>query len=90
MVYSRDYLYKLRSEKSLSQRKLAGDAGISYQHYGLLENGNRGGKVSLVIMGKIAKVLGVSLDLIFEEEMKYINEVELEKEKKAKKNEKAL
>ena len=76
----RTYLSSLRMEKGFSQRRVARESGVSYQHYSKLENGDRGGKVSLLIIGRIAKVLGVSLDELYLKESEYQDSLELSKE----------
>lgn len=77
----RSYLIDLRIKKDYSQRKVARESGMSYQHYARLESGARGGKVSLVIMGRIAHTLDVSLEDIYQLEEKYQNKVQRLKEK---------
>lgn len=76
----RTYLSSLRMEKGFSQRRVARESGVSYQHYSKLENGDRGGKVSFLIIGRIAKVLGVSLDELYLKESEYQDSLELSKE----------
>ncbi len=77
----RSYLIDLRAKKDYSQRQVAREAGMSYQHYARLESGERGGKVSLVIMGRIAHTLGISLEDIYQLEEKYQNKLQRLKEK---------
>lgn len=75
------YLSKLRLEKGYSQRRVAREAGISFQHYSKIENGERGSKVSFLIIGRIAAVLGIPLDKFYEMESEYQESINLEKEK---------
>lgn len=76
----RSYLVDLRNKKDYSQRRVARESGMSFQHYARLENGSRGGKVSLVIMGRIAHTLDISLEDIYQLEEKYQNKLQRMKE----------
>lgn len=76
----RTYLVDLRLKKGFSQRRVAREAGISYQHYSKIENGDRGGKVSFLIIGRIANVLSTSLDNLYPMEKEYQDKLELNKE----------
>lgn len=76
----RTYLVDLRLKKGFSQRRVAREAGISYQHYSKIENGDRGGKVSFLIIGRIANVLSTSLDNLYPLEKEYQDKLELNKE----------
>lgn len=67
----RKYLFELRMNKGFSQRKVARESGISYQHYSKIENGERGNKVSFLVIGRIARVLNVSIDQLFDLEEDY-------------------
>lgn len=64
-----------------SQRKVARIAGISYQHYSKIENGERGKNVSLMVVGRIAQALEMPLEefyfleRIYQEEMEFNNEI---------------
>jgi|BioPla2DNA2_1021312.scaffolds.fasta_scaffold129354_1 transcriptional regulator with XRE-family HTH domain len=77
----RNYLIDLRIKKDYSQRKVAYESGMSYQHYSNLESGARGGKVSLLIMGRIARTLEISLDDLYVLEEQYQNKIQRLKEK---------
>ncbi len=77
----RNYLIDLRIKKDYSQRKVAYESGMSYQHYSKLESGKRGGKVSLLIMGRIARTLDISLDELYTREEEYQNKIQRLKEK---------
>lgn len=59
---TRAYLVKAREKKNLTMRKTASLAGISYQHYSKIEYGEKGSKLSLRIMARIAEALSLSLD----------------------------
>lgn len=72
----RKYLYELRMDKGFSQRKVARESGISYQHYSKIENGERGNKVSFLVIGRIARVLNVSIDQLFDLEEAYQESLE--------------
>ena len=75
------YLSKIRMEKGYSQRRVAREAGISFQHYSKIENGDRGSKVSFLIIGRIAKALDISLEKFLDMETAYQNSLDLAKEK---------
>lgn len=74
----RKYLYEIRMNKGFSQRKVARESGISYQHYSKLENGERGNKVSFLVVGRIARVLEVPLEQLFELEEAYQDSLEFD------------
>ena len=67
----RTYLVRLRENKGLSMRRLAREAGISFQYYSTIEDGEKGNKMSLIVTGKIAKVLDISLEAFYELEKEY-------------------
>lgn len=70
----RMYLVNARENKGYSMRKTARVAGLAFQHYSKIENGERGERVSFMIMSRIADALDISLD-----EMKSL-ETEYQKE----------
>lgn len=76
----RKYLYEIRLNKGFSQRKVARESGISYQHYSKIENGERGNKVSFLVVGRIARVLEVPLEQLFELEEAYQDSMEFNSE----------
>lgn len=76
----RKYLYEIRMNKGYSQRKVAREAGVSYQHYSKIENGERGGKVSFLVIGRIAKVLETPLDELFLLEEAYQESLDFDSE----------
>lgn len=78
--HMRKYLFELRMNKGFSQRKVARESGISYQHYSKIENGERGNKVSFLVVGRIAKVLEVPLEKMFELEEAYQDSIEFNSE----------
>jgi hypothetical protein len=67
----RTYLSDERLKKGYSMRKVARLAGLSYQHYALIENGIRGNRISFMIMTRIAEALELSLDYISLKEKEY-------------------
>ena len=67
----RTYLSDERLKKGYSMRKVARLAGLSYQHYALIENGIRGNRISFMIMTRIADALELSLDYISLKEKEY-------------------
>ena len=77
----RKYLSEIRLNKGYSQRRLAREAGISFQHYSKIESGERGYKVSFLIIGRIADVLDIPLDDFYRMELEYQEKLELEHEK---------
>lgn len=78
----RKYLSDIRLNKGYSQRRLAREAGISFQHYSKIESGERGNKVSFLIIGRIADVLDIPLDDFYKMELEYQEKLELERERK--------
>ena len=77
----RKYLSYIRLNKGYSQRRLARESGISFQHYSKIESGERGNKVSFLIIGRIAEVLDIPLDDFYKMEVEYQEKVELERER---------
>ena len=69
------YLAQAREKKGLSMRKLAREAGMSYQHYAMMEYGERGNRISFMIMSRISDALDLSMDFIKENEKRYQEEV---------------
>src|SRR5271166_4090251 len=55
---------RLRMERNLTQRQLSHIADVSGPHFGLIEAGV--GNVTLLVLVKIAKALGVSVSDLFE------------------------
>lgn len=80
------YLSDLRLDRGYSQRRLAREANMSVSHYSRLESGERGGKVTLIVMGRIAKALHADLNLLYKAEEAYLEEVY--KKEEAKQNHK--
>ncbi len=56
---------KLRQQKSISQEKMALDAGIDRTYIGDIENGSR--NISLQIIEKLANYLGMPISEIFKQ-----------------------
>ena len=56
---------KLRQQKSISQEKMALDAGIDRTYIGDIENGSR--NISLQIIEKLANYLGMQISEIFKQ-----------------------
>lgn len=54
------YIYKIRKEHKLTQKKVAEHLGISQRHYSYLENGDRHMKVEYVI--ELARLYKISID----------------------------
>lgn len=76
------YLVEARQNKGYSQRKTAREAGVSYQHYSMIEKGDRGKKVSFLLVGRISSVLEIPLDDFYRLEKEYFERIELENESK--------
>lgn len=74
------YLSNIRLDKGYSQRRVAREAGISFQHYSKIENGERNNKVSFLIMGRIAHVLEIPLEELYSLEAAYQESLALKKE----------
>ena len=70
------YLVDARNKKGYSMRKTARIAGIAFQHYSKIENGDRGERVSFMIMSRIADALEIPMDEMkkFEREYQKSNE----------------
>ena len=77
----RKYLIETRIKKGYSQRKVARDSGVSYQHYSKIENGERGGKVSFLVIARIARVLDISLEDLYILEQAYQDSLDFKAEK---------
>ena len=70
----RMYLSNARKRKAIVPQDRQ-EAGMSLQHYTNIENGRRGDRVSFMIMARISKALGLSLDDMAVEEAKYQHEI---------------
>jgi len=68
----RDYLYQVRAKKGLSMRAVSILAGLAFQHYQMIENGDKGSRISFMTMVYISKALEMPLDFIAIEEEKYL------------------
>ena len=66
----REYLRYLRLKYGYSQENVAKDLGICQQYYNLIENGERQKKMDINLVQGLAKVFGVSVEYIIEEENK--------------------
>ncbi len=70
----REYLRRLREEKSLTQAEVARRLDISESHYNLIENGKRQKNISVTLLKKLSNIFSVSLDFLVAEEEKLIKE----------------
>lgn len=77
----RMFLVNARERKGYSQRRTAKEAGLSHQQYGRIENGVSGSKISFLTIGRIAKVLDISLDEYHRYEKAYIDHLVVEYER---------
>jgi transcriptional regulator with XRE-family HTH domain len=75
------YLVEARNSKDYSQRRVAREAGMSYQHYSKIENGDRGSKVSFMIVGRISHALDIPLEEFYKKEKEYQEKIEIKLEK---------
>lgn len=73
-VRFRMYLIKARLSKGYSMRKVSRLVNITHQHYSRIESGHSKSRLSFLLMGKIARVLDISIDEFWEEEYKYLLE----------------
>jgi DNA-binding XRE family transcriptional regulator len=64
----RSWMAIKRNDLKLTQREIAEKIGISYQHYGFIENGTRGIHITFGVAGRIAAVLGMKLEEFYEME----------------------
>lgn len=62
----RTWLKQMRTEKNLTQEKIAEKAGIERAYYTMIETGNRNPSVN--VAKSIASVLGVNWTIFFENE----------------------
>ena len=67
----RMYLVRARQNKGYSMRRTAREAGLAFQHYSKIENGERGDRVSFMVMSRIADALDISLDDMKRQETAY-------------------
>lgn len=67
------YLVNARNRKGYSMRKTARIVGITFQHYSKIENGDRGERVSFMIMSRIADALEIPMDEMKKLERAYQN-----------------
>lgn len=76
------YLVNLRDKKGYSMRRVAREANMTVSHYSKIENGQRAGRVTLIVMGRIANVLDVTVDQLYKYEESYLEEVYKKQEQK--------
>lgn len=68
----REYLIKLRKDKSLTQQEVADKIGITKQYYSAVERGKRQKKMDIVLVLAIASVFDVPVEQIVECEKELI------------------
>jgi len=61
----RVWMLNKRQEVALTQKAISETIGISVQHYGYIENGTKGGNITLGVAARIAVALGMKLDEFF-------------------------
>ena len=76
MEVLRMYLVNERQAKGYSMRRTAKEAGMTFQHYSKVENGERGARVSFMIMTRIAEALNIPLEKMKEYEKEYQHQLE--------------
>jgi len=76
----RMYLVVRRLKFNYSLTRVAKDAGITRQHYMRIETGKNTFRLSFKTMCSIAKALAIPLDTMYEEEMKYLDDINRLKE----------
>ena len=64
----RVYLVDLREKTNYSQQFVAEKIGVSRQYYQMIEAGRRQKKMDIILVSKLAQVLGVSMELIIRNE----------------------
>lgn len=64
----REYLIKLRKDKSLTQQEVADKIGITKQYYSAVERGKRQKKMDIVLVLAIASVFDMPIEQIVEYE----------------------
>lgn len=64
----REYLIKLRKDKSLTQQEVADKIGITKQYYSAIERGKRQKKMDIVLVSAIASVFDMPIEQIVEYE----------------------
>lgn len=60
----REYLIKLRKDKSLTQQQVADKIGITKQYYSAIEKGKRQKKMDIVLASAIASVFDMPIEQI--------------------------
>lgn len=68
----REYLIKLRKDKSLTQQQMADKIGITKQYYNMIEKGKRQKKMDIVLASAIASVFDMPIEQIVECEKELI------------------
>mgnify|MGYP005810880297 CR=1 FL=1 len=67
----RDYLLDMRTEKAMSQQRVADKLGCTRQYYQQVEHGERQRDISLDLLIKLSEVFGEPLDKLIEAERDY-------------------
>jgi len=70
----RVYLRTLRQKQAYTIEQLSERAGISYNHYQLIETGKRGLRLSLMIAYKLALALNITIDEFYQYEKGYLKD----------------
>lgn len=64
----RDWLKESRREKGYTMAQMAEKLGITESYYSLIEAGDRQKKMDVILAGKLAEALGISVQQIAEME----------------------
>ncbi|MFW5865365.1 MAG: helix-turn-helix domain-containing protein [Candidatus Izemoplasmataceae bacterium] len=71
----RFYLKALRKTKAYTMDEISEAAGISYNHYQLIESGKRGLRLSLIMAYKLASSLNITLEEFYRHEYDYLKQL---------------
>lgn len=66
------YLKTLRKNRDLTLEDVASLSDVSYNYILSIENGHQGDNASFMIMGRLAKAYGITLDDLYHYEYKYL------------------
>lgn len=82
MVSLRQWLRHLRISSGQSQQQIADLLGITRQYYQQIEAGDRQHKMDIILSGKLAELFNITINEIADNEKKFRNGVNDEKENK--------
>lgn len=70
-AFPRVYLYTYRVENKISVETIASKLGISATYYFYLENGNRGDKMTVLLLSKLIHLFDLDAQTLIDDEIKY-------------------